>query len=58
MKNNVISVEVDSEILKKATDILDSLGIDIDTYINMALVELIKRNGIPFDIETHEEIKH
>ncbi len=58
MKNDVISVEVDSEILKKATDILDSLGIDIDTYINMALVELIKRNGIPFDIETHEEIKH
>ena len=58
MKTNVISVEVDSEILKKATDILDSLGIDIDTYINMALVELIKRNGIPFDIETHEEIKH
>ncbi len=58
MENSVTSVEVDSEILKKATDILDSLGIDIDTYINMALVELIKRNGIPFDIETHEEIKH
>lgn len=58
MKNSVISVEVDSEILKKATDILDSLGIDIDTYINMALIELIKRNGIPFDIETREEIKH
>lgn len=58
MKNDVISVEVDSEILKKATDILDSLGIDIDTYINMALDELIKRNGIPFDIETREEIKH
>lgn len=58
MKNDVISVEVDSEILKKATDILNNLGIDIDTYINMALIELIKRNGIPFDIETHEEIKH
>lgn len=58
MKNSVISVEVDSEILKKASVILNSLGIDIDTYINMALVELIKRNGLPFDIETHEEIKH
>lgn len=58
MKNDVISVEVDSEILKNATDILNSLRIDIDTCINMALVELIKRNGIPFDIETHEEIKH
>ena len=58
MKNDVISVEVDSEILKKATDILDSLGIDIDTYINMALVELIKRNGLHFDIEISEEIKH
>lgn len=58
MKNDVISVEVDSEILKKASVILNSLGIDIDTCINMALVELIKRNGIPFDIETHEEIKH
>ncbi len=58
MKNDVISVEVDSEILKKATDILNNLGIDIDTYINMALVELIKKNGIPFDIEISEEIKH
>lgn len=58
MKNSVISVEVDSEILKKATDILNNLGIDIDTFVNMALIELVKRNGIPFDIETHEEIKH
>lgn len=58
MKTNVISVEVDSEILKKATDILNNLGIDIDTFVNMALIELVKRNGIPFDIETHEEIKH
>ena len=58
MKNDVISVEVDSEILKKATDILNNLGIDIDTYINMALVELIKKNGIPFDIKISEEIKH
>lgn len=58
MKNDVISVEVDSEILKKATDILNNLGIDIDTCINMALIELIKRNGIPFDIEISEEIKH
>ena len=58
MKNDVISVEVDSEILKKANDILDSLGIDIDTFVNMALIELIKRNGIPFDIEISEEIKH
>ena len=56
MKNDVISVEVDSEILKKATDILNNLGIDIDTFLNMALIELIKRNGIPFDIETHENI--
>ena len=58
MKNSVISVEVDSEILKKATDILNNLGIDIDIYISMALVELIKRNGIPFNIEISEEIKH
>lgn len=58
MKNSVISVEVDSEILKKATDILNNLEIDIDTYINMALIELIKRNGIPFDIEISKEIKH
>lgn len=58
MKNSVISVEVDSEILKKTTDILDSLEIYIDTFLNMALIKLIKRNGIPFDIETREEIKH
>ena len=46
-----ITVKVNTEVLEKATSILKELGLDIDTFINMALIQLIKNGGIPFEVE-------
>ena len=45
-----INVQVDSKDYEQANDILERLGLDMNTYINMALKQLIYNNGIPFDI--------
>ncbi len=45
-----INVQVDSKVYEQANDILERLGLDMNTYINMAIKQLIYNNGIPFDI--------
>jgi len=45
-----INVQVDSKDYEQANDILAGLGLDMNTYINMAIKQLIYNNGIPFDI--------
>ena len=52
-----ITVKVNTEVLEKATNILKKLGLDIDTFINMALIQLIKNGGIPFEVETDKPNK-
>lgn len=38
VKNSVISVEVNRQITNKVSIILNSLEIDINTFVNMALI--------------------
>ena len=45
-----INVQVDSKVYDQANDILERLGLDMNTYINMVIKQLIYNNGIPFDI--------
>ena len=45
-----INVNVDSKVKEAATDILKDLGLNMSTFINMALVQVIKKNGVPFEI--------
>ena len=47
---SAINVNVDTEVKDKATTILKDLGLNMSTFINMALVQVIKRNGVPFEI--------
>lgn len=47
---SVINVNVDSNIKKEATAILKDLGLNMSTAINMFLTQVIKRDGIPFEI--------
>lgn len=46
----LINVNVDSEIKKEATDILKGLGLNMSTAINMFLTQVVKRDGIPFEV--------
>jgi len=45
-----ISVQVDSNDKEIATSILKSLGLNMSVYVNMAIKQLINKNGVPFDV--------
>lgn len=47
---SAINVNVDSNIKREATAILNGLGLNMSTAINMFLTQVVKRDGIPFEI--------
>lgn len=47
---SAINIQVDSRDKEEATNILKDLGLNMSTYINMALKQLIKKDGIPFEV--------
>lgn len=46
----LINVNVDKQVKEDATNILKGLGLNMSTAINMFLTQIVKRNGIPFEI--------
>lgn len=54
---SVINVNVDTQIKKEATSILKGLGLNMSTFINMTLAQVVKRNGVPFDVVNPEPSK-
>ena len=49
-KTSAINIQVDSNVKKEATDVLTELGLSMSSAINLFLKQVIKRNGIPFEI--------
>lgn len=47
---SAINVQVDAKIKEEATVILKGLGLNMSTAINMFLTQVVKRDGIPFEI--------
>ena len=45
-----ISVQVDRKDKEIATGILTNLGLNMSTYVNMAIKQLINKDGVPFDV--------
>ena len=45
-----LNVNVNAENKEKATSILKNLGLNMSTAINMFLAQIVKRDGIPFEI--------
>ena len=48
---SAISVQVDLQDKEKANDILKSLGLNMSTYVNMAIKQLLYTNGLPFEVK-------
>ena len=46
----VISIQVDKKDKEVAIDILSKLGLNMSTYVNIAIKQLINKDGVPFDI--------
>ena len=47
---SAINVQVDSAIKKEATAILNDLGLSMSAAINLFLKQVIKRDGLPFEV--------
>lgn len=45
-----ISIQVNRQDKEIATSILSNLGLNMSTYVNIAIKQLINKNGIPFDV--------
>ena len=48
---SAISVQVDSQDKEMAQDILKNLGLNMSTYVNMAIKQLLYKNGLPFEVK-------
>ena len=45
-----ISVQIDSHDKEVASSILKKLGLNMSTYVNMAIKQLINKDGVPFEV--------
>lgn len=50
-----VNVVVEKDTKDMANSILKELGLNMSTYINMALKQLIKNDGIPFEVTNKEK---
>lgn len=46
---SAISVQVDTHDKEVANSILKNLGLNMSTFVNMAIKQLIYRDGLPFE---------
>ena len=49
-KTSAINIQVDSNVKKDATMVLTELGLSMSSAINLFLKQVIKKNGIPFEV--------
>lgn len=49
---STIQVRTDAKVKKGAQIVLGKLGLDLSTAINIYLLQIIEKNGIPFEILT------
>lgn len=47
---SAISVQVDIHDKEVANGILKNLGLNMSTFVNMAIKQLINKDGIPFEV--------
>lgn len=54
---SAINVQVDKQDKEQATNILKDLGLNMSTAINMFIKQIIKEDGIPFEIRNPKPSK-
>ena len=54
---SAISVQVDSYDKELASNILKKLGLNMSTFVNMAIKQLIYTNGLPFEVKNPKPSK-
>lgn len=49
--SSVIHVNVNSKVKNDASEILNGLGLNMSTAVNIFLAQVVKRKGIPFEVK-------
>ena len=52
---SAISVQVDIKDKEIANNILKSLGLNMSTFVNMAIKQLIYTDGLPFEVKNPKQ---
>jgi len=55
---SAISVQVDAHDKEIANGILKNLGLNMSTFVNMAIKQLIYKDGLPFEVINPKPNKH
>ncbi|WP_203267852.1 type II toxin-antitoxin system RelB/DinJ family antitoxin [Streptococcus uberis] len=53
---STIAVRVDDQLKDDATELFQSLGLDMSTAIKMFLIQSVKTQSIPFEIKNNPSI--
>ena len=56
-KTSAINIQIDSNVKKDATMVLTDLGLSMSSAINLFLKQVIKKNGLPFEVSNVVENK-
>ena len=54
MPNTLVQFRIDEDTRRKAINICNQLGIDLQTYLRICISRLILENGIPFSMNVNE----
>ncbi len=50
------TIRIDESLKKQATDILDSIGLGLNAYLNLAVRQLVNQRRIPFELAAAPEV--
>lgn len=50
------TIRIDESDKRLATEILDSLGITFNSYLNMAIKQLVNKRRVPFELDAPQDI--
>ena len=53
---DLVQARTPKDVKITATNILDTLGLNMSTYINMSLKQLIIQGGIPFEVKVNPQV--
>ncbi|MEI3219010.1 MAG: type II toxin-antitoxin system RelB/DinJ family antitoxin [Lachnoclostridium sp.] len=51
MANVTTSIRIDAETKKAATELLNDLGLDLSSAVNVFLKQVVLQGGLPFHVE-------
>lgn len=57
-KSTNLNIRIDRNVKEQSEKIFDDLGLNMTTAINMFLRQVIRVNGIPFDIKRESSYLH